>query len=82
LPVDGFEAICLYYLVDSDTIRVIRILHSKLSDAFSNGKDWSVGESFLSAICLEVPAFWAKLLLLACRSSSGGSGKDKAPQVR
>src|SRR5580700_12349090 len=29
LPVDGFEAICLYCLVNSDTIPVIRILHSK-----------------------------------------------------
>jgi len=25
---------------------------SGISDAFSNGKDWSVGESFLWAICL------------------------------
>jgi toxin ParE1/3/4 len=28
-PVAGFEAIGLYYLVDNDTIRVIRILHAK-----------------------------------------------------
>jgi plasmid stabilization system protein ParE len=29
LPVAGFDAIGLYYLVDNDTIRVIRILHGK-----------------------------------------------------
>jgi plasmid stabilization system protein ParE len=28
-PVTGFEAIGLYYFVDNDTIRVIRILHGK-----------------------------------------------------
>jgi plasmid stabilization system protein ParE len=28
-PVTGFEAISVYYSVDGDTIRVIRILHSK-----------------------------------------------------
>ena len=28
-PVAGFEAIGIYYLVDSDAIRVIRILHGK-----------------------------------------------------
>jgi len=28
-PVAGFEAIRIYYLVDEDTIRVIRILHGK-----------------------------------------------------
>jgi plasmid stabilization system protein ParE len=28
-PVPGFDAICIYYLVEGDTIRVIRILHGK-----------------------------------------------------
>ncbi len=28
-PVAGFEAIRIYYLLDEDTIRVIRILHGK-----------------------------------------------------
>lgn len=28
-PVAGFEAIRIYYLVDDDTIRIIRILHGK-----------------------------------------------------
>jgi len=28
-PVAGFEAVGVYYLVDSDTVRVIRILHGK-----------------------------------------------------
>ena len=28
-PVAGFEAIRIYYLLDKDTIRVIRILHGK-----------------------------------------------------
>lgn len=28
-PVMGFEVIKIYYLVDGDTIRIIRILHSK-----------------------------------------------------
>jgi plasmid stabilization system protein ParE len=28
-PVAGFEAIGIYYLVDSDAVRVIRILHGK-----------------------------------------------------
>ena len=28
-PVTGFEAIRIYYLLDDDTIRVIRILHGK-----------------------------------------------------
>jgi plasmid stabilization system protein ParE len=29
LPVAGFEAISVYYRVDGDTVRVIRILHGK-----------------------------------------------------
>jgi plasmid stabilization system protein ParE len=28
-PVAGFEAIRIYYVVDEDTLRVIRILHGK-----------------------------------------------------
>lgn len=28
-PVAGFEAIRIYYLLDGDTIRVIRVLHGK-----------------------------------------------------
>ena len=28
-PVAGFEAIRIYYLVDDDTLRIIRILHGK-----------------------------------------------------
>lgn len=28
-PVTGFEAIRIYYLVDGDTLRIIRILHGK-----------------------------------------------------
>lgn len=28
-PVAGFEAIRIYYLVDQDTLRVIRVLHGK-----------------------------------------------------
>ena len=28
-PVTGFEAIRIYYLVDQDTLRVIRVLHGK-----------------------------------------------------
>jgi len=28
-PVAGFEAIRIYYLLDEDTLRIIRILHGK-----------------------------------------------------